>query len=194
MRALLLGLIGVSGAWFALTAWILDFPTTDARLVGTALGLATSALALAIIRWPSAIGCRLLALVGCAGVVVGVVGVLGGPSARLNEVVIGLTVAVIGFVAGEIARPASVKAVDRAGTTLAEATAIQRRDDALAMKAQLLGAMPATIYIAPEELWKILGLLEADAVFSLPRLLFVGWLKVRRQAGDGSPHAAQTGR
>ena len=189
MRALLLALISALGVWFALTAWIVDVPTTDARLLATALGLLTSALALAVIRWPTAAGCRVIALVGCASVVLGSVGVLGGPSARLNEIVIGVMIAALGVVGGEIVRPKSVKAVDRAGTVLAEATIIQRRDDALTMKAKLLGAMPTTIYIAPEELWKMVGLLDTDAAFSLVRLLLVGSLRARRQGGGANAKA-----
>jgi hypothetical protein len=183
MRALLLGLVGGLGVWFALTAWILDFPTTDARLIATGLGLAVSAVAMVVIRSPSALGCRLVGLLGCAIAVVGLVGVLGGPSARLNEIVIGLLVALVGFIAGEISQPAPVSAVDKDGHTLAEIKTITRKGDVVAMKAQLLGAMPATIYVSPEELWKIVGLLGADTAFALPRLLTLGWLSVRRGAG-----------
>jgi multisubunit Na+/H+ antiporter MnhF subunit len=181
MRALLLGLIGGLGVWFALTAWILDFPATDARLIATALGLAVTAVAMVVIHWSGTLGCRLVGLLGCAIVVVGIVGVLGGPSARLNEIVIGLLVALVGFIAGEIAKPAPVSAVDKDGHTLAEIKTITRKGDVVAMKAQLLGAMPATIYVSPEELWKIVGLLGADTAFALPRLLTLGWLRVRRQ-------------
>jgi len=183
MRAFLLGTIGLLGTWFALTAWIVDLPNSGARIGATVLGCGLLALAVAIIRWPSADRCRALALIGCVAVVVGSAGVFGGPTARLNEVAIGALVAFLGFFAGEIARPTSVKAVDRNGMTLAEARTIERQGDALTIKAQLLGAMPSTIYVHPEELWKMIGLLDADAVFSIPRLLLLGWLKARRAPG-----------
>jgi hypothetical protein len=194
MQALLKAFIGVLGGWLALTAWILDFPATDDRLVATALGLVLIGIAVATTRWPGALGCRLLGLIGCASVAGGVAGVLGGPSARLNEVVIGLMVVLLGFMAGEISRPVSIKAVDKDGNSLAEISTITRKGDVVTMKAQLLGAMPATIYVAPEELWKIVGLMSADTAFALPRLLLVGWLRVRRQARSGHASQASDGR
>lgn len=55
------------------------------------------------------------------------------------------------------------------------------------MKGQLLGSMPATIYLTPEELWKIVGLIDPGVVFALPRLLVRGWWRSRRRTiAEGS--------
>lgn len=183
MHAALLALAGVLGGWLVAAPLVLGHATSSTWYIDPALGLVTITLAAAGVRWSNAsIAAWLVALVGLVLVVVGFSGLIGSPSARLDEGLVGLLLALLGLIATQLTVPTSAVAVDKDGRPLSEIMTIRRKGDLVAMRAKLLGSMPATIYITPEELWKVVGLIDAGVAFALPRLLVVGWWRSRHRA------------
>lgn len=188
MRAVLLALAGLLGAWLVVAPWVLGYSATSARSADPALGLAAIVLAVIGVRWP---GVRVAAWLITAGglvlLVAGLSGAFGDQAARVDEGLAGLFLVVLGLFASQLVKAPSIVAVDKDGRTLAEITSIRRKGDLLAMKGQLLGSMPATIYLTPEELWKIVGLIDPGVAFALPRLLARGWWRSRQHTtAEGS--------
>lgn len=169
LGVILAAVVLVGGFWSD-AAGVVDLGVAAVLVVAAVLGLRWPAR-----RWPAAI----VAVVGLGLLVVGVVGwVLGWPASP-GRTVIGLLAAFVGAVAWALPEAASVHAVDKDGRTLAEIKTIQQRDERIAMKAVLLGSMPATIYVSPTELWKFLGLLGGDVMRHIPAALVKGWWRTR---------------
>ena len=86
---------------------------------------------------------------------------------------------------------APVLLVSRDGQTMMEVTRIGVLAGQLVIKGRLMGALPATILLRPEEAWKGLGLISARVILALPALLLVGWwrcLRLNRQAKTEDRH------
>ncbi|NJD28635.1 MAG: hypothetical protein FIA92_10100 [Chloroflexi bacterium] len=187
MRAALLGLCGVLAAWLVLSPWLLGYTSQVAWVADAGGGVLMLGLLVAgVAGGASAAGVRRGAAVAVAFVALVVAlaavgGLLDEPRSGLNEVVVGLLIAVLALVATQLSTPESIVAVDKDGRTLAEFTSIVPRGGALAMKGKLLGAMPATIYLTPAEFWKLLGLVDLRVILSLPGLAVRGWLAARRE-------------
>lgn len=82
-------------------------------------------------------------------------------------------------------RAPPVLLVSREGQIMMEVSRVGYAEGQLVVKGRLMGAMPATILIQPEEAWKALGLLGARVIVALPWILLVGWwrcLKLNWQA------------
>jgi hypothetical protein len=192
MRSTLLSLAGLIGACLGLTVWLLA-PAPSVRYTAVGLAVASIALVVGAIRWPKVqLIPGLVALIGVALLVLGLSGApSGGAAVRAAEGIAGLFLTVLGLLASQVSRPASVAVVDKDGRTLAEVMSIRRRGDVLAMKANLLNTMPSTIYLTPDELWKAIGLMDASVVLALPRMLMLGWWRSRRS--DRKDSASPTG-
>lgn len=70
---------------------------------------------------------------------------------------------------------------DMHGNVLMEALSLERHGDDLVMRGKMMGAMPATIYVRPEEVWQARQLVSWSVLRYLPRMLVRGWLKSRRR-------------
>ena len=68
-----------------------------------------------------------------------------------------------------------VRLVSREGLTMIEITSVGVVEGQLIVKGRLMGAMPATILIRPEEAWQGLGLMGARVILALPGFLLAGW-------------------
>jgi hypothetical protein len=64
---------------------------------------------------------------------------------------------------------------NRNGGELATMTQIRVKNDNILAKTVLLGAMPETIYMRPEEICKAIALMDINVILSLPRILYKGW-------------------
>lgn len=71
---------------------------------------------------------------------------------------------------------------DPHGNVVMEASALERRGDDLVMKGKMMGAMPATIHIRPEEMWAARALISRSVLAYLPLMVIKGFR--RRRARD----------
>jgi len=75
-----------------------------------------------------------------------------------------------------------MSAYDKGGMELTAMSAIRYKKDNITIKAVLLGSMPSTIYIHPEEIWKVLALIDDSVIWHLPILLYRGWKRARLES------------
>jgi|SRR5215469_8242576 len=69
----------------------------------------------------------------------------------------------------------SVRLASREGLTMIEITSVSVLEGQLIVKGRLMGAMPATILIRPEEAWRGVGLMGPRAILAMPVFLLSGW-------------------
>ena len=74
-----------------------------------------------------------------------------------------------------------MKMFDMHGNVLMEASSLERRGDDLVMKGKMMGTMPATIYIKPEEIWSAKGLLSWSVIWYFPIIVIKGWWRGRKE-------------
>ncbi len=68
-----------------------------------------------------------------------------------------------------------VRLISREGLTMIEITSVGVAAGQIIIKGRLMGAMPATILIRPEEAWQGLGLMRARVILAMPGFLLAGW-------------------
>jgi len=73
-----------------------------------------------------------------------------------------------------------VRMYTKEGSVLMEVTKIGLEGCNLTMRGKIMGTMPITAYVRPEELWGMLGLVPLRFIACLPLLLFKGWRRRRR--------------
>ncbi|MDY6906807.1 MAG: hypothetical protein SV910_01050 [Chloroflexota bacterium] len=79
-----------------------------------------------------------------------------------------------------------MKMYDMHGNTLMEASSLERRGDDMVMKGKMMGSMPATIYIRPEEVWQATKLLSWSVLWYMPIIVVKGWWRNRRMPSQKS--------
>ena len=75
----------------------------------------------------------------------------------------------------------STKMVDLHGNVMMEIMSLERKADDLVMKGKMMGTMPGTIYLKPEEAWNGLKILSWQVMRYLPLYLFRGWCRRQRK-------------
>jgi len=73
-----------------------------------------------------------------------------------------------------------MKVFDTYGNEMLEASSLERRGDDLVMKGKTMGAMPATMYIRPEEVWATRKLLSWSVICYLPIMIIKGCCRARK--------------
>jgi hypothetical protein len=107
-----------------------------------------------------------------------------GASAGISEILVGFLLALLNLVVLPFQLVVSkVEFVNRNGGELATFTQIRMKNGDILAKAMLLGSMPETIYMRPEEICKAVALMDAKVILSLPSILFKGWRINRSKAG-----------
>ena len=188
MSKALFAVILALAIWLVLSPWFLGYPEGVARLADAGFGVAGALLALLgccrpTIKWPA----WLIVLLGLVLVVLAGWGWgTTAASSCLKELVLGILWVLFGIVITQVFHFPSVAAVDKNGVILSEISAIRCKGDDLTIKANLLGTMPTTIYVHPEEIWKTLGMIDSTVIARLPVLLLKGWWRTRRLAKDSS--------
>jgi len=97
-------------------------------------------------------------------------------------VVTGVVVLLIAAVALARVRTDSAPARIRSryGQTMVKITNVGVADRQLVIKGSIMGAMPATTVVRPEEIWKMLGCVGIRVVLAMPALLLIGWWRCVR--------------
>lgn len=73
-----------------------------------------------------------------------------------------------------------VRMYTKDGNVLMEVSKIGLEGSNLTVRGKIMGTMPTTAYVRPEELWGMLGLLPIKFIAYLPLLLFRGWRRRKR--------------
>ncbi|MFH1775811.1 MAG: hypothetical protein ABH839_04085 [Chloroflexota bacterium] len=184
MKRLLLGFSGLVGFWLVISPWFLNYRFLAGRWYDFAAGVVVLLVVVLFI----VVGSKHRALSIVPSWLIGVIGVwlivsgaillgAGGGAGRWNEIIPGILLVISVLKAAQIVEGAVVRLYTREGAVMVEASKLERRGDDLVMKGKIMGAMPATIYIRPEEVWAGLGLVTRQILFYLPLLLIRGWLR-----------------
>ena len=60
------------------------------------------------------------------------------------------------------------------GTTMMAVDKIRIKDGAIVMTGNIMGTMPGSFYLTPEEMWKMVKMINWKLICSVPMLLFNG--------------------
>ena len=183
----------VLGAWLVVSPFALAHQGTLGFAVDIVAGALVIVLALVGMRSQTVQWNFLTALVvGIALAVWGIVAKIAFPGAGgFNEILVGLLVALLSAVALPFQVTASAGTFyNRGGSELARVTKISEKNGQLLAKSVLLNSMPETIFIRPEELCKVVTLLDAKTLSKLPGLLYQGWKDGRKTAKANAEKAA----
>jgi hypothetical protein len=169
--------------WLIVSPFVLGYQLVG---IGICIGGGIIAIALAFIsikrgvsQWPS----YLVILVGIFLILWGVfIAHLVGTAFSANEVVVGILLIILNL----LILPFQIDCTDarfynRNGGDLATMTQVRVKGNDVLAKAVLLGAMPETIYMKPEEICKAFSLVDAQVVLALPKILYLGWKNNRIQ-------------
>lgn len=127
-----------------------------------------------------------LVVLGACLVVWGVVGGIAFDRvAGINEVVIGVLLVALAAVCLPLQVDVDkARFFNRSGSELASITKVSEKKGNLLAKTTLLGSMPETVFIRPEELCGLLSILEFDIVKKLPGMLYASWKSQRHAEKD----------
>ena len=114
-----------------------------------------------------------------------------GGAVRASEIICSLLLIGISWVAVHLPAAKTTRMVSIEGQVLLEMTDLPADERGIGMKGKLMGAMPATIYVKPEELWNLLGMVPAKVVFAAVREVL---LPRRGQTEKGQGQGAKSTR
>jgi hypothetical protein len=173
MGQLLSGLIALIGAWLVGTSWTGWYSASPIpRYLDLVLGVV--ALILGIIQIvrtrPGRRRTRVFDWVTLAsGVVLFVAGIAvpGQVGAiRASQIVCGLLLIVISWIAVHLPAATVTKMVSIEGQVLLEMSTMLTDKRGIGIKGKIMGAMPATIYVKPNELWNMLSMITPQVIFT----------------------------
>lgn len=184
-------IIMVVAGWLVISPLVLSYDSGTG--VNIVIGLLMIVLAYISIKqkaaqWPSMVIAALAAFLILWGAFIG--GLMGA-SAGINEVLVGILLLLLGLVV----LPFQIEATksvfyNRSGGELANSTRIRVKDGNILVKSTLLGSMPETIYMRPEEICKAAAMVEPEVVMALPKMLYKGW-KINREQSKTSKQAKE---
>ena len=170
----------VIGLWLIISPWFLNYQALSYRWYDVITGVIILGLALVVIMtkgdktptWPHWIN----GIVGLWLIASGiwVFGAIGGAN-RWNEVIPGILLALLSFLATQLLEGLPMRMYTKDGSVLVEVSRLECRGSDIVMRGKTMGTLPATIYVHPEEVWAMLGLVPVQVVCYLPLLLFRGW-------------------
>ena len=196
MGQILSGFMTAIGVWLVVTPWTGWYAGSDgARYLDVALGILVVILGFVHVfrRAPGRIaGVDWVTLV--VGIVLLVAGIFlpdRGGAVRASEIICSLLLIGISWVAVHLPAAKTTRMVSIEGQVLLEMTDLLADERGIGMKGKLMGAMPATIYVKPEELWNLLGMVPAKVVFAAVREVL---LPRRGQTEKGQGQGAKSSR
>lgn len=177
-------LIGVIAVWLAVSPFVLGYQDVASIASAVAVALVVGVLVVLGVRRNASAPSRAIVALGAILAVWGVVGLITSFSAGVNEIIVGLLVLLVAAVIPTIVPDAGMVAYDVYGNPMAQIKQITIKNGDLAAKAVLLGSMPATMYLRPEEVWKALGMVSFGVIMGLPKFLVVGAKRANNQAAE----------
>ena len=78
-----------------------------------------------------------------------------------------------------------MKLVSKDGIEMMDIRSLEREGDVLVVKGKVMGSMPTTIHLRPEDLWQAWSLLTWRILLALPRLMLKGYRKSRAGVRSG---------
>jgi len=186
MKKFLYVLILALAIWLIITPFVLGAADWLRRGIDLAAGLVVVIFAFLGFRTPKAKYPAWIALfLGLAMIVWGAIArpLTGGPGGA-SEIIVGVLWFLLALVITQLFDFPKLSAYVIGGNELASMSLIRYKKNNLLLKAVLLGTMPSTIYIRPEELWKMLALIDASVIWHLPSFLYQGWKRARQLAGQ----------
>lgn len=121
-------------------------------------------------------------VVGVGAIIWGIASAVLGMGAGLNEVVSGILIAGLSFVATRFTYAyKNARFYDRGGVEMVDLKDLRIKDGNVLMKANLLQSMPSTIYVRPDEVWKVLTMVSFDLIKGLPAYLLAGYKICKEQ-------------
>lgn len=167
----------IVGAWLMISPFLLGYTASSLALC-MIVGILVIALAFLSIRskvaqWPSV----LIALLGLFLILWGsFIARLVGATAGASEIIAGILLAVFSIlVLPFLLEVEKVQFFNRSGGELATFSKIRMKDNNIIAKGMLLGSMPETIYMYPEEICKALAMIDFGVILALPKILYTGW-------------------
>ena len=178
------------GVWLAASSTVMYWGGSLGVVVGVVVGVLAVALAFVGMR-SKTVQWNFLAVagLGLALVAWGVADALvfAGGGAAANEIIVGLLLAALAVVALPFQVDASrATFYNRMGGELARMESITEKKGNLLAKAVLLNSMPETIFIRPDEICKMISLIDFKVVVALPKILYAGWKVNREEARRAS--------
>jgi len=61
------------------------------------------------------------------------------------------------------------------GNVMMEIVSVECKGDDLVTKGKMMGTMPATIHLRPQEMWEAKSLLSWSVICHIPSMLIKGW-------------------
>lgn len=178
MSAILSGLAATVGVWMCvtpLTGWYAGVGGT--RYVDVALGALVLVLALVqLVRRTSAriaVADWTTLVLGAALVVIGIVPLGRGGGIKAGEILCGVLLVVVSWISIHLPRATGAKVFSFEGKEMMAITELVADRHGVGMKGKLMGAMPATMYVRPEELWNMLALVPTRVIFAVVRVLLL---------------------
>jgi hypothetical protein len=175
MTKILNYIIMIFAGWLVISPLFLGYQDSAGISVNIVIGLLVIVLAYISIKykaaqWPSMV----IAASGIFLIFWGAfIGRLMGASAGVNEVLAGILLLLLGLVILPFQIEVTMSVFfNRSGGELANCTRIRVKDGNILAKATLLGSMPETIYMRPEEICKAAAMMEPEVIMALPKILY----------------------
>ncbi|MBU1055329.1 MAG: hypothetical protein KKC46_16130 [Proteobacteria bacterium] len=73
-----------------------------------------------------------------------------------------------------------MKMYDSYKNVMMDISSLKRKGDDIVMKGTLMGTMPSTIYVKPEEVWNAIKMLSWPIISYLPMMVIKGWKLSKR--------------
>lgn len=66
------------------------------------------------------------------------------------------------------------------GAVLMEVKKLEYKDSKLVVRGKMMGTMPTTAHMYPDELWKALTMISLKVFLSFPKLIYLGWKSAKK--------------
>ena len=186
MKKFLYVLVLILAVWLAISPFLLGSTSWLRKGVDLAAALVVTVLVVLGTRnsgskYPSWI----ILFIGLAMIVWGAIArPLTGEPGGASEIIVGVLWLILAFIITQLFAFSKMSVYDVSGRELTSMSLISFKKENIAIKAILLGSMPSTLYVRPEEVWKALSLVDESVIWHLPAFLYQGWKLARQQARE----------
>lgn len=177
MRQTLSGAIALIGVWMLVVPWVtqhegIGFAQIGALAIG-AISLICGGAGMARKSNAFKIADGLTLLCGVGGIVIGIVSfwAMVGAGLGVSLVVAGILLGGFSWIAWHLPDFTHTKMYSIENQLMIEMKEMIADERGIGIKATLMGAMPATIYVRPHELWNLLSQVSPNVLLAIVRLL-----------------------